>query len=162
MITKPLFLHKKIIMLPHKNFKHHTSIQMRFSDIDAMNHLNNATYLTYFEVARVKYLDEVTKADWDDTRYGLIVAKAEINYKQPVFYTDVIEVHTRCAKIGNKSFVLEYELVKVLKDGTRQVAAQGITIQVAYDYQEHQSIALLEQWKQMLVAFEQNPELSSS
>jgi acyl-CoA thioester hydrolase len=91
-------------MSSYKNFKHATPIQIRFSDIDAMNHLNNATYLTYFEVARVKYLDVVTKADWDDTRYGLIVAKAEINFKQPVFFYDTIEVHTRCSKIGNKSF----------------------------------------------------------
>jgi acyl-CoA thioesterase FadM len=50
-------------------------------------------------------------------------------------------------------------MVKVLKDGTRETAAQGITIQVAYDYKDHKSIPILEQWRKQLVAFEQNSDL---
>ena len=146
----------------YKNFKHTTPIQIRFSDIDAMGHLNNAIYLTYFEIARVRYLDQIPNIDWDDKRYGLIVAKAEVNFKAPVFLSDIIEVHIRTSHIGTKSFAVEYEMVKVLANGERSIAATGTTIQVAYDYTEHKSVPLLEQWKQFLVDFEQNPELLSN
>ena len=146
----------------YKNFKHSTPIQIRFSDIDAMGHLNNAIYLTYFEIARVRYLDLIPNIDWDDKRYGLIVAKAEVNFKAPVFLSDIIEVHIRTSHIGTKSFAVEYEMVKVLANGERSIAATGTTVQVAYDYIEHKSVPLLEQWKQFLVDFEQNPELNSN
>jgi acyl-CoA thioester hydrolase len=146
----------------YKNFKHTTPIQIRFSDIDAMGHLNNAIYLTYFEIARVRYLDQIPNIDWDDKRYGLIVAKAEVNFKAPVFLSDIIEVHIRTSHIGTKSFAVEYEMVKVLANGERSIAATGTTVQVAYDYIEHKSVPLLEQWKQFLVDFEQNPELNSN
>jgi len=145
----------------YKNFKHATPIQIRFSDIDAMGHLNNAIYLTYFEIARVRYLDQIPNIDWDDKRYGLIVAKAEVNFKAPVFLSDTIEVHIRTSHIGIKSFAVEYEMVKVLANGERSIAATGTTIQVAYDYTEHKSVPILEQWKQFLVDFEQNSELLS-
>ncbi len=146
----------------YKNFKHATPIQIRFSDIDAMRHLNNAVYLTYFEIARVRYLDQIPNIDWDDKRYGLIVAKAEVNFKAPVFLSDTIEVHIRTSHIGTKSFAVEYEMVKVLANGEKSIAATGTTIQVGYDYTENKSVALLEPWKQFLVNFEQNPELISS
>jgi acyl-CoA thioesterase FadM len=38
-------------------FKLSIPIQVRFSDLDALGHVNNVTYFTYFEIARVKYLD---------------------------------------------------------------------------------------------------------
>lgn len=146
----------------YKNFKHVTPIQIRFSDIDAMGHLNNAVYLTYFELARVAYLDQIPNIDWDNKQYGLIVAKAELNYKAPVFMSDVIEVYIRTSHIGIKSFAVEYEMVKVLTNGERSTAATGTTIQVAYDYINHKSVPLLEPWKKFLVEYEQNPELLSN
>ena len=43
------------------NFKHKTLIQIRFKDVDMMGHVNNANHLTYFELARVHYFDEIIK-----------------------------------------------------------------------------------------------------
>ena len=41
------------------------SIQVRFSDIDAMGHVNNAVYLSYFELARVYYFEKIMNESWD-------------------------------------------------------------------------------------------------
>ena len=41
-------------------FSHTASIEVRFADTDAMGHVNNATYLTYCEIARIKYWTDVT------------------------------------------------------------------------------------------------------
>ena len=42
-----------------EGFKHKTSIQLRFKDVDMMGHVNNANHFTYLELARVKYFNEV-------------------------------------------------------------------------------------------------------
>src|SRR5690606_33634321 len=115
--------------------------------------------LTYLEIARIAYFGQSTEIDWDEDRYGLILGRAEINYKLPVFLNDKIQVYTRCSHIGNKSLTLEYEMVKVLPDGSQQTACTAATVMVAYDYKGHHSISLLEQWKKTIVSFENNPEL---
>jgi acyl-CoA thioester hydrolase len=143
----------------YKNFNHATSVQIRFSDIDAMNHLNNAVYLSYFELARIEYFNKILNTNWDDKVLGLILAKAEVNYKLPVFYTDKIEVYVRCSRMGTKSFDLEYELVKQLPNGEKQTASTGSTVIVAFNYKEQKAITVPDEWKKNLAAFEQNPEL---
>ena len=42
-----------------EKFKHRTKLDIRFVDIDAFGHVNNAHYLTYFEQARVRYFDDI-------------------------------------------------------------------------------------------------------
>jgi acyl-CoA thioester hydrolase len=144
----------------YKNFRHVTPIQIRFNDIDAMNHLNNAVYLTYFELARIQYFDKVLQNNWKDIHIGLILAKAEINYKKPVFFSDHIEIYVRCQRVGTKSFDLEYEMVKTFDNGEKQIAATGVTIQVAFNYETQQSVLIPEVWRKYLSAFEQNPLLA--
>lgn len=134
-------------------------IQIRFSDIDAMGHLNNATYLTYFESARIDFLSKVTPINWDEKKYGLIVARAEINYIAPVFLKDKIRVYVKTNRIGNKSFEVGYKMVKFLSDGTEKIVADGVTVLVAYDYETGKSMTLLDHWKTNLLQFE--PHLNS-
>ena len=58
--------------------KHYTPIQIRFHDIDQLGHVNNANYLTYFEVARMAYFKTLVKKeiDWEST--GLILANTSV------------------------------------------------------------------------------------
>jgi hypothetical protein len=41
-------------------FHHHVEVTVRFADTDAMGHVNNAKYLTYCEIARIRYWTDVT------------------------------------------------------------------------------------------------------
>ncbi len=56
-------------------FKQKTAIQIRFKDIDMMGHVNNANYITYFELARLTYFDslkdEGVKIDWVCLHMGI-------------------------------------------------------------------------------------------
>src|SRR6185369_1424569 len=100
---------------------------------DAFGHVNNANYLTYLEIARVKYFDEIADWQYNWSKQGIILAKAEIDFIIPVMFRDEISVYTRCSRLGNKSFDLEYRIVKMLKD-QEQLMADGVTVMVAYDY----------------------------
>src|SRR6187551_986950 len=83
-------------------FSHSLTIEVRFADTDAMGHVNNATYLTYCEIARIKYWTDVTGVPIDHRVAGLeslILAEARITYRAPTFYGDTVTIQTRAAKV---------------------------------------------------------------
>ncbi len=134
--------------------KHITQIPIRFADMDIMGHLNNAKYLTYMETARIKYFNDVIgdKINWSEN--GFILARAVVDFKAPVYLTDEeIIVYTKCSKIGNKSFDLNYTMVKT---NNRQEVAKGITTLVAYSYGENKTILIPEEWKEKINKYEDN------
>jgi acyl-CoA thioester hydrolase len=137
-----------------QNFKHKVPIQIRFKDIDRMGHVNNANYLTYIELARVKYFEEVVRMDrrWSP-EVGIILARIEIDFKAPVFLHDHISVYTRCARLGTKSLNLEWVVVRE-KNGAEEVAAQGIAVLVCYDYTRETTVPIPEDHRKAIAAFE--------
>lgn len=136
------------------SFHHRTPVQIRFSDADAMNHVNNAKYLTYMELARIAYFREVLGKGVDYSKTSFILAKAVVDFLLPLSIDDTVEVRTRCARIGNKSFVLEYEIAR-LNTEPHEVVAKAETVLVTYDYENQRSIPIPPGWKQRIEAYEQ-------
>lgn len=135
-------------------FKHKIPIQLRFKDVDKMGHVNNANHLSYIELARLKYFEEVvgTDARWSHQQ-GIILAHISIDYKAPIFLHDTIFVYTRCSKLGKKSLELSWAIVRD-KNKTEEIVAQGISVLVCYDYGEHKTIEVPELQKQKIIQFE--------
>ena len=95
-------------------FRHAVEVQVRFADTDAMRHVNNAKYLTYCEIARIRYWTDVTGESFalgDEGAESLILAEARITYRAQAFYGEVVTVETRATRIGRSSFTLEHRLV---------------------------------------------------
>ena len=125
-----------------------TPIEIRFSDIDQLGHVNNAVYLSYLEHARTKLFDEYFPfIDW--SKQALILAKVEINYLRPVFLQDKLTVYTWCSKIGGKSFNFSQSL-KIAKDTKEVEVATAETVLVSYDYPKNEAITMPDQWKEVL------------
>ncbi|MCS6974321.1 MAG: acyl-CoA thioesterase [Cyclobacteriaceae bacterium] len=135
-------------------FKHKLPIQIRFKDIDRMGHVNNANFLTYIELARVKYFEEVVRMDkkWSP-EVGIILARIEIDYKAPVFLHDNISVYTRCSRIGTKSITLEWQVVRQQQEHEETVA-EGIAVLVCYDYKHEKTIPVPEEHRKAIEQFE--------
>lgn len=121
--------------------KHITQIQTRFSDIDAMGHVNNAMYLNYFESARMDFFREVLGEDWDWQKQGILLARNEIDYLQPVFIDERIKVELFCSHIGTKSFTLDYIVSDNKSD---EVKTKGRSILVCFNNEEKESIEIPE------------------
>lgn len=140
-------------MITFEDYKHSIPIQIRFSDIDKINHVNNACYLNYFETARVNYFDTVFKGrnDWD--KQGFVLARNEINHIHPIHLEDQIFCYTKVTELGNKSLTLKNCVLKKTSDGLVE-CANGIGILVAMNYVTHESILLPEDWKKMITEFE--------
>jgi len=98
------------------------SVDVRYRDLDTFNHVNNAVYLTYFEQARVAYFKSL---GWQSDDASVVVARAEVNYRRPIFLEDEIKVGCRVVRFGTKSYVMEYLVV-----ASGEVAADGTSVQV--------------------------------
>ncbi len=151
-----------------ENFKHKTPIQLRFKDGDIMGHVNNANHLTYIELARIKYFEDVVvsdarpgpvgQANWSQQQ-GIILAHISIDYKQPLFLRDNVFVYTRCSKLGKKSIELSWVIVRENVEtqniaSLQETIAQGIAVMVCYDYAENKSIEVPELQRSKIIQFE--------
>ena len=62
-----------------------TDIALRWADMDSLGHVNNATTLTLLEEGRVRLFNDVGQGM--DEEFGLVVARHEIDYAQPMYYS---------------------------------------------------------------------------
>jgi acyl-CoA thioester hydrolase len=121
------------------------TIDVRFADTDAMGHVNNAIYLTYCEMARIRYWSDVTGepvALGHEGAESLILAEARITYRAPVFHGETVTVETRATRIGQSSFTLEHRLTACVPTGTPRLVATSDSVMVRYDYQTERPAAL--------------------
>ena len=108
---------------------------VRFRDVDALGHVNNAVYFTYMESARTAYwLKTFGGATLQDLQF--IVAHAECDFKIAALYGDELEVTIRTTSVRNSSFDWNYEIRNAV---TSELIANGKTIQVYYNYAEQKS-----------------------
>jgi acyl-CoA thioester hydrolase len=122
------------------SFVHRETI--RFRDLDALGHMNNAVYATLLEEARLAFL-----TPRGALVESMILARLEIDFRSPVELGETIEIAVTPTRIGKKSFDLEY----VLSAGDR-VVAEAKTVLVAYDYANARPVAIPEEWKERLAA----------
>jgi acyl-CoA thioester hydrolase len=126
-------------------FVHETPV--RFGDTDMMGHVNNASYSTYLEDARIALF-----VDTWGTREGqgtLILARTELDFVRPAqFGLGPVRTSVWVESVGTKSFRLGYVLEQA---GT--VVARAATVLVGYDYAANTSRALTEGERAALAAY---------
>ena len=134
------------------NYKYKTPIPIRFSDMDAFGHVNNAIYLTYFEIARSNYWRDIIGWDWNET--GIILGRSEINYLKPIMINDVIACYVRTTRIGNSSFDVMHVLVKVTEHG-EEICTTGKTVCISYDYHANKSVPIPGKQRQSMIEYDE-------
>ncbi len=125
-------------------------IPVQFRDLDALGHVNHAVYLSYFETARIGYYRTVTHAD-ASLDVPMILAEMTATYHAPALLGETLAVGARVAKIGTKSFTMEYLALRTA-DGRR--IASGRSVQVMFDYAAQQSVPVSETFRAQVVAFQ--------
>jgi acyl-CoA thioester hydrolase len=120
------------------DFGHQVAVRIRFADTDAMAHVNNATYLTYAEVARLDWWTAITGEMLErehGRRDGLILAEAEVAFRSPVVFGEVVTIESRATRIGRTSLGLEHRLTAApAAGGDARLAATCRSVLVRYDY----------------------------
>ena len=107
-----------------------TQVRVRFAETDAQGVVNNASYLVWFEVARVEYLERYAGGYPALREQGIesFVTEAHVRYGAPARFDDRIAVHTRCVDMRGARFRFEYLLER---DGER--VADGWTAHACVD-----------------------------
>jgi acyl-CoA thioester hydrolase len=126
---------------------------MRWNDLDALGHVNNAIFITYFEVARGTYMLKACPG-WDWTKQMFLIGKVDANFQKELLLTaEKAEVWMRTVTLGTKSFVLEYAVVS-RKNGETIVHATGSTTQVMFDMKTRATIEIEDWVRRGLTEFE--------
>ena len=85
-------------------------IALRWRDLDALNHVNNSTFLTYIEEARLQWMARLAGA-WEDAHASPLLAAVHVNYRRPLNWPADVLVELSCGRLGNTSVTLAHRLV---------------------------------------------------
>jgi acyl-CoA thioester hydrolase len=93
-------------------------VRVRYAETDRMGLLHHANYLVYFEQARTELLRQQgrTYKDLEDAGYFLVIAKAEVKYRAPAHYDDLLTIRTTVTRVSPVRLEHHYE---VLREGSR-------------------------------------------
>ena len=120
---------------------------VRWDDLDAMTHVNNAKYLTFAQVARFVWSTAVfTSAMNASTLIEMVVARAEVEFIEPIYEGGrFVDVEISVEKIGTSSFVVLYTI-----GDQGKVFAKVKTVQVAISLETKKSRPLTEKEREFL------------
>jgi acyl-CoA thioester hydrolase len=127
-----------------------TNIEVRFRDLDAIGHVNNAVFFTYFEEGRKHFSQKVFEVS-DVSDFNFIMAHIQCDFIKPIQFNDRVILQMWVENIGTKSFSFEYRLVDFSDEA--MVYATGKSIQVCYDYQKDRSIEVPAKMRERLTLY---------
>ncbi len=84
-------------------------IPVRWGDMDAYGHINNAMYLRYMEEARIQLLYKAG-IKMDGRGLGPVIVNASSTFLLPVTYPDTLVIECSVAEPGRSSFISYYRL----------------------------------------------------
>jgi acyl-CoA thioester hydrolase len=109
------------------------AVRTRFSDTDALGHINNAMVPVWFEGARDPIF-RLFMPDLDLSSWHLILARMDVNFHAEMYYGKDTEVKTHIGRIGHSSFDVYQE---VWQEGVRK--ASGTAVMVHYHNRDKRS-----------------------
>jgi len=122
---------------------HVTSFEVRFRDLDAMGHVNNAVYATYLEQARIKYYESILDISLGEV--DTVIVHLEIDYIKSLQLGNTVHISLIVSSIGTSSVTMDY----VLTNGSEKVATAK-TVQVLLDGKTGTSTPLPQTWRDLL------------
>ena len=117
-------------------------IHVRLTDLDILGHVNNAIYLTYFEIARMHYFSALVGDHWNWMEEGVVLLKNEVEYLKPIVLNDVPYVKVYLIHIRTKSFTLGYEITV-----SDQLVTKGSSVLVGFNSKTKSTIEIPEKMK---------------
>jgi acyl-CoA thioester hydrolase len=132
-------------------YRHRTTLQVRFRDIDAFGHVNNAVFFTYVELARIRYLLDVLEPEQPFDRMPLILARVELDFRSPIFFGEEVLVGSRVDRIGRSSFDMRHRMTA---GADERLVGDVHTVLVTYDYAAGTPMPVPDDWRGKMGAYE--------
>src|SRR3546814_1537101 len=84
-------------------------IALRWRDLDAFNHVNNSTFMTYLEEARIRWFESLDEA-WVTEQTAPLLAAVQMNYRVPIPYPAEVIVELFADRVGNSSVTIGHTI----------------------------------------------------
>ena len=85
-------------------------MDLRWRDMDAFNHVNNASYLGYIEEARVRWFKSLS-SDWAGETSAPVMASVTVNYRRPAHWPETLRIELFAERVGGKSLTLGHRIL---------------------------------------------------
>ena len=94
------------------NFRHITTLRVRYGETDQMGYSYYGNYAQYFEVGRVEALRELGMSYKSLEERGIMlpVSHFEVNYKAPALYDDPLEITTHVTELRGPRLIFHYSI----------------------------------------------------
>ncbi len=132
---------------PLSEFRYQTDLQIRFSDVDVLGHVNNTIYLSFYDTGKAWFFSNILDRAIEWSKVETVIANVDCCYIAPIFFGEKVVVHTRCESISDRSFKLMQ--VIALKD-SGEIKSACETIMVCFDPATQQSIPMPTHWRDAL------------
>lgn len=131
-------------------------LRVRYSEVDAQGVVFNAHCLTYFDTAIIEYFralgyDQFAHAKQSGVDFHVV--KSVVEYKEPLFFDQELEIGARVARIGNSSLVFA---LGVFPKGSDEVLATGEIVFVSTDQMTHRPVPVSGAVRSMIASRESN------
>ena len=136
------------------DFRHRTMLQVRFRDIDAFGHVNNAVFHSFVEQARIQYLLDALEPDEPFDRLPLILARVELDFRSPIQFGEEVEVETQVDRIGRSSIAMSHRMTA---GADHRLVAEAQSVLVTYDYAIARPMPVPEEWRRRIGDYEGRP-----
>ncbi len=93
-----------------RNILFQMPLELRWRDLDAFNHVNNANFMTYIEEARIRWFESTGKP-WITEDMAPLLAAVQMNYRLPIPYPARISVELFAERIGNTSLTIGHRII---------------------------------------------------
>lgn len=115
------------------------TIEVRWGDMDALGHVNNAVYFRYLEQARISWMTQL-RPDIFQGEEGPILVAARCHFMRPIVYPATLSVSCVAGELKRSSFPIFHEIT-LANDPTVKFAEGEVTI-VWVNYQLGKSVPL--------------------
>lgn len=138
---------------------HHCPIDVRWADLDAFGHVNNAAYLVFVQEARADFTwFSREKRGEKPILADMVVARAEVDFIEPIYEGGIqVDVAITVTRMGTSSFELLYV---VSRDG--MIFAKVKTVQVAVSMETKRSRPLNDEEREYLSMYLTEPTEGNS
>lgn len=114
------------------------TIAVRWRDLDAFNHVNNATYLTYLEEARLQWLASL-RGEWMNEGAAPVLAASQLNYRRPIEWPGDLRIELAVERLGSSSITLSH---RILAGEPAGLCCDGHVVTVWIDPRSGRSVQL--------------------
>jgi acyl-CoA thioester hydrolase len=127
---------------------------VHWGEMDALGHVNNARYFTWFETARIAHFGAIGLKSDAPSELGPILKRADCDFIRPVLWPADVIVGSRITGLRNTSFTMEYAVAR--SDSPDEHFARGTAIVVLLNYKTSEKVQISDELRERIASVEKS------